>query len=116
MDRSTTNESFVVTCAALAIAALGFGSSIARAAGDDWRLSITPYLWLPSVNTKLSVKDQPIDVQTDTEAPDILSKLDFAMLVTGEVAKDKVGVFYDFEYLKLSDDGTVEIKEPRHFD
>jgi len=116
MKRSTAKMSMFFTSAIVMIGALLCCTSAAVAGEDDWRFSITPYLWLPSVNTQLAVKDQPIDVQTTTEAQDILPKLDFALLVMGEAAKDKFGLVYDIEVLKVSDDGTVQINEPRHFD
>jgi hypothetical protein len=88
----------------------------AFAAGDeDWHFTITPYLWLPSVDTKLSVRDEPIEVGTNTNSFDVFSKLDYGFLVLGEVRKGKLGLFYDFQTLKLSDDGTIYTAEPRDF-
>src|SRR3954465_13429035 len=83
-------------------------ATVARAADDPWRFSITPYLWLPSVDTTLSVRDVPVEVGTGTSSFDILSKLDFVMLLGGEVRKGRVGVVYDFQYIKLSGDGSID--------
>src|SRR3954471_14025039 len=84
------------------------GIAPARASDDDLRFSITPYLWLPSVDTQLSIRDEPIENGTDTNSFDVLSKLDFVMLVGGEVRKGKVGIVYDFQFIKLSDDGSID--------
>jgi hypothetical protein len=89
-------------------------TSAARAADDLWRFSITPYLWLPSANTKTATDDEPDSVQSDTE--NILSKLDFALMGTGEIAKGKVGLFFDSDVVKFRDDGKVQIVQQRDFD
>src|SRR3954451_20679382 len=102
------HNTFKSTCLAVIGVSLLACATVATAADDPWRFSITPYLWLPSVDTKLSVRNEPIEIGTDTSSFDILSKLDFVMLLGGEVRKGKVGVVYDFQYIKLSDDGSID--------
>src|SRR4051812_10171374 len=101
---------------AMLIAGLFSCASPARAEDDRWRFNITPYIWVPSANIKSSVRNEPITVETDTDAFDIVSKLDFALLVGGEVRRGKVGLVYDFQILKVSDDGSVGPLERRDFD
>jgi opacity protein-like surface antigen len=100
--------SFLFTCAAPVRAA--------APEQDDWRFNITPYLWLPSVSSNLHVSDLGPEVEADTAASDLFDKLDFALLLCGEVRKGKWGVLYDFQCLKLSDDGVVGPVDGRHYD
>jgi hypothetical protein len=88
-----------------------------RAGGDDlWRFTIAPYLWLPSVSSTVSVDDVPLDFDADTNTSDLFVKLDFALLVAGEVRKGEFGLFYDVQALKLSDDGATSGPAGRDYD
>ena len=88
----------------------------ARAADDGWRGNITPYLWLPAVSSNLHVPDLAPEVEADSSASDLFDKLDFALLLTGEVRKGKFGLLYDVQYLKLGDDGVVGLLDGRDYD
>jgi len=89
--------------------------SFAEAPAEDaWRFNITPYLWLPSVNTSQSVTNDPVNVESSTEGYDILDRLDFALLGTMEVAKGKWGVILDFQTVKTSNDNTVQLLGNTH--
>src|SRR5687767_2082636 len=77
--------------------------SVARAEDTPWQFSISPYLWLPSVDTELGVEGVPVGAESNSNASDVLDMLDFAMLVSGEARKGKFAVLYDVQYLKLSD-------------
>ena len=107
MSRSVAKIPPIVVGAVLVIVALLCGPSSARAGDDALHFSITPYLWLPSVDNHLDVKGVPVEFGTNTSAFDILGKLDFALLVAGEARIGRFGLYYDFQALKLSDDGNL---------
>ena len=99
---------------ALATTCLG---SVARAQDTQWQFSISPYLWLPSVDTKLGVEGVPVGAESNTDATDVLDVLDFALLVSGELRHGKFALLYDVQYLKLSDhDGETTGPAPREVD
>ena len=95
---------------------IGIVSPALAADDDPWRFTVAPYIWLPSVQSELRVQDVPVEVEADTSASDLFDKLDFALLLAGEVRKGKVGLLYDLQYLKLSDDGTAGLLDGRTFD
>jgi hypothetical protein len=104
-------------CGAALLGLLAPASARGQAESDAWQVNITPYLWVPSLSTTLSIDDVPVEAESDTDGVDILSKLDFALLIGGEVRKGKVGLLYDFQYLKLSDDdGETRGPAPRQVD
>ena len=75
--------------------------------GDEWRFSITPYLWAIGMNGDMTVKGVESDV--DVGFDDILSNLDIALEAHFEVWKGKWGGFFDGTYVKLKTDaGTTD--------
>ena len=70
--------------------------------GDEWRFSITPYLWAIGMNGDMTVKGVESDV--DVSFGDILSNLDIALEAHFEVWKGKWGGFFDGTYVKLKTD------------
>jgi hypothetical protein len=80
----------------------------ARAAEDpydgNWRFTLTPYLWLPSLDGTLRFDLPSGSPNVNASAGDILEKLDFAFMATGDIRKGNWSVFTDFIYLNLSDD------------
>lgn len=80
----------------------------ARAAEDpydgNWRFTLTPYLWLPSLDGTLRFDLPNGSPNVSASAGDILENLDFAFMATGDVRKGRWSAFTDFIYLDLSDD------------
>jgi len=68
----------------------------------DWK--ITPYLWLVNFGGDLSIG--PIDQEIDTSFSDIVSNLDFAAQIYGELGKGKHAFHVDYTYLRLKPDPT----------
>ena len=71
----------------------------------QWHFAITPYLWLPTINTRLTFNLPPdqgstIDNQLGPQ------NLDFALLLSGEARLDNWAIFGDFIYLDLSSSGS----------
>ena len=70
------------------------------AAQDAWAFRVTPYLWLPTLNTETAIGDQP----TAESSVSVLEVLDFAALVAGEARKGRYTILGEFNYLDLSQD------------
>jgi hypothetical protein len=74
---------------------------------DQWKFSITPYLWLPNVNGTLKYSIPPgaggsPDVETGPN--DYLENLQAVIMISGEVRRDRWSVFTDLIYLGFSDE------------
>ncbi len=101
-------------CAAiLAIALAGAsGAAVAQDGSDEWQFSLTPYLWLPTIDGTLNYSPPP----GGGGAPDIevgptewLDLLNIGALISGTAKKGKYSIFSDFVYLSLTskNDGRV---------
>jgi hypothetical protein len=96
----------IITLAMLAALALcGPLSAAAQTPGSQWTFSITPYLWAPNINGTLKYQ-VPSGAAGSPEVQvgpnDYLEALRFAMMIAGEVRKDRWSVFTDVIYLDFS--------------
>jgi hypothetical protein len=71
---------------------------------DQWKFSITPYLWLPNVNGTLKYNIPPStggggSPEVEAGPNDYLQNLEAVMLLSGEVRKERWSVFTDIIYL-----------------
>ena len=84
------------------LAVLAAACSSVASAADDWRWSLTPYLWAISTDfsTALNLGDGG-----QQDFSDILGKLDFAAQVHAEAARDRWGFILDVTNLQMSDRG-----------
>ena len=73
---------------------------------DEWKFSITPYLWLPNVNgtLKYSVPPGAGSPEVETGPNDYLQNLQAVIMISGEVRKDRWSVFTDLIYLEFADE------------
>jgi hypothetical protein len=72
---------------------------------DRWTFSLTPYLWLPNINGTLKYQVPPGTAgspEVQVGPSDYLEALRFAMMISGEVRKDRWSVFTDLIYLDFS--------------
>jgi len=96
----------LITLATLfALALCGPLGAAAQTPGNQWEFSITPYLWLPNIDgtLKYSVPSGASGSPEVQVGPnDYLEALRFAMMIAGEVRKDRWAVFTDVIYLDLS--------------
>jgi hypothetical protein len=96
--------------AAPAIIGLLFAAP-ARAAEDPYdgnlRFTFTPYVWLPSLDGTLHFDLPNGSPNVDASAGDILSRLDFAIMGTGDVRRGNWSLFTDFIYMDLSNDNAT---------
>ena len=76
------------------------------APADEWKFSITPYLWLPNINGTLNYDIPPGaggSPNVEVGPNDYLQALQAVLLLSGEVRKDRWSVFADLVYLAFSD-------------
>jgi hypothetical protein len=73
----------------------------ANAADDDWKYSVTPYLWLPSFNGNFKYSLPP-----STGSPEVetyyLNKLNAVLMLAGDARKGNMSFFTDFIYLDIA--------------
>jgi len=98
---------------ALVMAAIFTVSAEAQTASPDnqWKFSITPYLWMPSVDGTLNYSSPSGGgaPSVDVGADQILESLEAAFMISGEVRKGRWSMFTDFIYLELSnEDSSVQ--------
>jgi len=87
------------------MAAPAWGQSSSPASG--WQFSITPYLWLPTMEGNLRYGPPPAGGATpnvSVDADTLLGALDFAMMLSADARKGKWSVVTDLIYLDLSSD------------
>ena len=92
----------------LITAAIFTGTAQAQSAvpAAPWSFSITPYLWMPNIDGTLNYGVPPGGGGPSVEVgPDnYLDSLEAAMMISGEVRRDRWLVFTDFIYLDFSGD------------
>ena len=77
------------------------------APADQWKFSITPYLWLPNVNGTLKYSIPPGaggSPEVEAGPNDYLQNLQSVIMLSGEARKDRWSVFTDVIYLAFSDE------------
>lgn len=76
-------------------------SAVAKDA-DNWHFNLTPYAWLTTIEGDMSAGDIKVD-------PDeVLSSLDFGLLLAGEIRKQKWLIMGDLVYLNASDSESLD--------
>ena len=65
--------------------------------GSSWQFAVTPYVWLPHVDTSLGF-ETPGNGGTPVEMDDILKYLTGAFFINGAARKDRFGLALDFVY------------------
>jgi hypothetical protein len=101
------------TCAAILVLVLA-GASGAAAAQDDsdgWQFSLTPYLWLPTIDGALKYSPPSGGGSPTLEVgpTDWLDLLNIGALISGSARKGRYSISSDFVYLSLTseNDGRV---------
>lgn len=92
--------------AASGLAAAQFMASAAHSDGWDYR--VTPYLWLPSLETRLDIGPNP-PVEGSKSLFEIL---DGAFLIAGEARRQNWAILGEFNYLSLRDDFGIAPGDP----
>jgi hypothetical protein len=98
----------LITLASLAALILcGPLGTAAQTPGDEWKFSITPYLWLPNIDGTLKYNVPPGlsgSAEVETGPNDYLENLDLAFMISGEARKSRFSVFTDVIYLDFSNE------------
>lgn len=100
-------HSFLLACVSLACANFAHAQqsvSPIPQVTDGWRVSVSPYAWLPTVNTTDSAGAGSKTV--DISLHDILTNLKSGMMIAGEVHYGKWGLALDFANAVVSKSGT----------
>jgi hypothetical protein len=93
-------------CFAVALMLASPLPAAAQSGGDQWRFSIMPYLWLPTIDAtlKFHTRNGNPEVNAKANPDDYIDKLDMALLLMFEARKGKWLVFTDITYMDLSAD------------
>ena len=111
---------FMECAARLALPALvllqGLGTGEARAqtasaAAPSWQLSITPYLWAPSIDGTLRYSLPPgtgsaTHANVGVDSVNLLEALNFAAMIGAEARYGRYSILTDFIYLDLGKSGS----------
>ena len=83
-----------------------------QAQSDDWKFSVMPYLWLPSVDGKLRFGPPApagASANVDVSAPNVLDALDFAFMFNAQAKKNRWLIATDLIYVDFgADRSTVD--------
>jgi hypothetical protein len=77
------------------------------APADQWTFSITPYLWLPNVNSTLKYNIPPGAAgspEVETGPNNYLENLQALIMISAEARRDRWSVFTDLIYLDFADE------------
>src|SRR5690349_18651638 len=77
---------------------------------EEWKLSLTPYIWLPNINGTLKYAIPPgggARPEVDTGPNNYLENLSFALMLAGEARKGKWSAFTDLIYLDFDKEGST---------
>jgi hypothetical protein len=102
--KNPMNLRAIRTAAFAGLALLAPLHASAQASGDEWKFSVMPYFWLPSVNGELSYGPPPPNGATanvDVGTGSVLDALDFAFMINGEARKGRWLVATDVIYLNF---------------
>lgn len=80
-------------------------SEAAQAGGDQWRFTLTPYLWLPNIDGTLKFSVPPGaggSPSVDVGPNSYLENLDFALMIAGEARRGDWAIISDLIYLDFS--------------
>ncbi len=100
----------VISAALAAILLLAPFHAIAQAGGDQWRFTLTPYLWLPNMDGTLKFSTPPGTgggPSVNVVPNNYLENLDFAMMLAGEARKGDWAIISDLIYLDFSDESSA---------
>jgi hypothetical protein len=92
-------------------------------ADDDAHFRIAPYLWVPGFDAEVGVRDISGgggggggDISSNVPPYDVLGNLDYAVMLAGEARGGKLGLVFDGQAVKLSDEGTQTTPVARGFE
>jgi len=72
----------------------------------DWHYTVTPYLWLPNVNSSSKYEEGGRVLETEIGPNDYLSNLKFVLMINGTAHKGDWGMLADFLYINFEGEKT----------
>ena len=104
----------------LAVAAGAAAQSGTTAPADAWRFSLTPYVWLPTINAHIDYPIPPVGgggggggggpidglIETEIGPNRYLTNLNFALMLAGEARRGPYSVLVDYIGLRASGEGS----------
>ncbi len=96
-------RTYLLLLAILCCTAPFFGQDVRDPQYNDWEFTLAPYLFMASINGDAAVAVEGRS-EVDLNFGDILTKLQVAFMMRGEVYKSNGGVMADYVYMKLGDD------------
>ncbi len=75
---------------------------------DEWRFSVTPYLWAPGINGTLYYNNTALG-SSNLSSSNILNKLSAAGMITGEAHKGDWGALADFMYVQFNNSNSTTV-------
>jgi len=96
----------VALAAALLLAPL---QALAQTGGDQWRFTLSPYLWLPNVDGTMKFSTPPGaggSPSVDVGPNSYLENLDTAIMLAGEARRGDWAIMTDLIYLDFSDESS----------
>ncbi|WP_341676817.1 hypothetical protein [Niveibacterium sp. SC-1] len=87
------------------LAGLGSAPALAQS-NDSWQFSVQPYLWLPTINTKLRFTAPSGGYAPESQIGpyDWLNNMQAMLMVAGEARKGDWAIITDLVYLSFKDD------------
>jgi hypothetical protein len=84
-------------------------ATCATARAEDWRLSVTPYVWATDVGIDVAVRDRQL-VDATIPFEDLLGDLESAALIRAEAMRGEHGIAIDlFDVVVADDSGRVPL-------
>jgi hypothetical protein len=75
---------------------------------NEWTVDVTPYVWLPSINSTLNYKGKYLNT-ADVNMNDIISNLKSGGMIAGEVRYGSWGIMADLVSATLQKTGTTSV-------
>ncbi len=73
---------------------------------EEWKFSISPYLWMPHIDGEIIVKNH--EAKFDMDFNDIFNLVNYGLMLRGEAWHGKYGLMADVMYLNLSKEVNME--------
>ena len=84
------------------------------AAAQEWKFSVTPYLWAAGLEGDIGALPNLPTAEVDLSFGDVLEELDGAIMVKAEAQRGRLGLVIDVCYVKTdSSTDDVTIRDPR---
>ena len=72
---------------------------------ESWSFKLTPFLWLPSIETNIGAGAVPTDMDATADGSSGIFGFDFGFLLMAEARRGRFGVLGDIGYIAVSTDG-----------